>query len=120
MDSETNISELKEMIKQFCEDREWDKYHCAKDLAIGIITEASELLEQFRFKSEDEIEELFNNREKRENILEEISDVFYFILRFSQKYEIDLSTELKKKMDINKEKYPIKKSKGSNKKYTEF
>ena len=60
-DRHTTVIELKERIKRFCEDREWDRYHNAKDLAIGISTEASELLEIFRFKSEKEAEEMFGN-----------------------------------------------------------
>ena len=60
MDDKTTIQDLKEKVKKFCEDRDWDKYHNAKDLAIGIITESSELLEKFRFKSEKEIEKLVN------------------------------------------------------------
>lgn len=119
IDSETNIQELKEKIKKFCEDRDWDQYHNAKDLAIGIITEASELLENFRFKSEKEIEDILKSK-KSDEISEELADVFYFILRFSQKYNIDLSTELNKKLIKNKIKYPITLSKSSNKKYNEF
>ena len=72
MDSKTNINELKEKIKKFCEERDWDQYHNAKDLAIGIITESSELLEHFRFKSEKQVEELFNSPGKKEKISEEI------------------------------------------------
>jgi len=120
MDNKTNIHELKEQIKKFCEDRDWDQYHGAKDLAIGIITESSELLEHFRFKSEKEIEELFKHPEKREHISEEMADVLYFLLRLAQRYNIDLTTELNKKMEKNNKKYPIEKSKGSNKKYNEL
>jgi NTP pyrophosphatase (non-canonical NTP hydrolase) len=120
MDYKTHIQELKEKIKKFCEDRDWDQYHGAKDLAIGIITESSELLEHFRFKSEKEIEELFKNVEKREYIGEEMADVLYFLLRLAQKYNIDLVTELNKKMDKNEKRYPLDKAKGSNKKYNEF
>jgi NTP pyrophosphatase (non-canonical NTP hydrolase) len=120
MDFENNIFELEEIVKTFCEERDWDKYHKAKDLSIGIITEASELLEHFRFKSEKEIEEMFEDREKKEKISEELADVFFFLLRFSQKYDINLSNEFKKKMEINKINYPIEKSKGMNKKYTEL
>ena len=69
-DKETNIEELKERIKKFCEDRDWDQYHGAKDLSVGIITEASELLEHFRFKSEKEVEELFTNPDKKQQISE--------------------------------------------------
>jgi NTP pyrophosphatase (non-canonical NTP hydrolase) len=120
MDHKTNIHELKVKVKDFCEDRDWDQYHNAKELAIGIITESSELLDLFRFKSEQEIDEMFKDNEKRQSISEEMSDVFYFLLRLAQKYEVDLTTELHKKMEKNHKKYPIEKSKGSNKKYTEF
>ncbi len=120
MDSKTNIQELKDLVKKFCEERNWNQFHPAKDLAIGIITESSELLEQFRFKSEEEIEAMFKNIKEKEKITEEISDVFYFLLRLAQKYNVDLTTELKKKMLLNQKKYPIEKSKGLNKKYTEL
>ncbi len=119
MDKETNIHELKEKIKSFCEDRDWDQFHNAKELAIGIVTEASELLQHFRFKSEKQVNEMFKS-EKKQEITEEIADILYFTLRLAERYNIDLTTELNKKMEKNKEKYPIDKAKGSNKKYTEF
>jgi len=119
MDHKTNIKELKDKVKKFCEDRDWDQYHGAKELAIGIITEASELLDHFRFKSEKDIEEFFNNQEKKAQISDEMADVLYFLLRLAQKYDIDLTTELDKKLDKNNERYPVDKFKGSNKKYNE-
>lgn len=120
MDHKTNINVLKERIKQFCEARDWDQYHNAKDLAIGIITESSELLEHFRFKSEKEVEDLFQDNRKRQEISEEMADVLYFLLRLAQKYDVDLTSELHKKLEKNEEKYPLEKSRGSNKKYTEL
>jgi len=120
MDHKTSIKELKEIIRKFCEERDWDQYHNAKELAIGIVTEASELLEHFRFKSEKEIDEMFSNDKKRSEMSEELADVLYFILRLAQRYDIDLTTELKKKMYKNKKRYPLEKFRGSNKKYTEL
>ena len=120
MDDKTNIKQLKEMVKAFCEERDWDQYHNAKDLAIGIITESSELLEHFRFKSTKEVDDLFKEKIKKEEISEELADVLFFILRFAEKYHIDLSDELEKKLDKNAEKYPIEKSRGYNKKYNEL
>jgi NTP pyrophosphatase (non-canonical NTP hydrolase) len=119
-DEETNFQELKDLIKHFCDERDWDKYHNAKDLAIGVITESAELLEHFRFKSEKEIDDIFKDPQKREHVSEEMADVFYFLLRLAQKYDIDLSSELKKKITKNALKYPVEKAKGSNKKYTEL
>ena len=120
MDHQTNINDLKEKIKKFCEDRDWDQFHNAKELAIGIVTEASELLQHFRFKSEKQVEKMFKDPSKRQEISEEVADVLYFLMRLSQKYDIDLTTELNKKIQKNEQKYPIEKSKGSNKKYDEL
>jgi NTP pyrophosphatase (non-canonical NTP hydrolase) len=120
MDSEATLEDLKKSVKKFCEDRDWDQYHNAKDLAIGVITESSELLENFRFKSEKEIEEMFKSEVKKEHISEEMADILYFLLRLAQRYDVDLSSELNKKIIRNEKKYPIEKSRGSNKKYTEL
>ena len=79
-----------------------------QDLAIGIITEASELLVQFRFKSEKEVERLFKSRKSREAISEELVDILHTVLRFAQKYNIDLTTELDRKMKKNGKKYPLR------------
>jgi len=119
MDERTTIANLKEKVRKFCEERDWDRYHGAKDLAIGIVTEASELLDHFRFKSEEQIKEFFASGKKKE-ISKELADTFYFILRFAQMCDIDLSEALEHKMKENAARYPVNKAKGSNKKYTEF
>jgi len=120
MDHKTNVHELKEKVKKFCDDRDWERYHNAKDLAIGIVTEASELLDRFRFKTEAQAEEMLKDPEKREKITDEIADTLYFILRLAQKYDIDLTTELNRKMEKNNKNYPIEKVKGQEfKKYNE-
>lgn len=119
-DDETTISQLKITVKQFCDARDWDQFHGAKDLAIGISTESAELLDIFRFKSEEEINRMFNRPETREKISDEMADVLFFILRLSQKYDMDLADAFDKKMGKNERKYPIEKARGSNKKYDEF
>ena len=120
MSSNGNFHELEEEIKHFCEERDWDQFHGAKDLAIGVSTEAAELLEHFRFKSEKEIEEMFGDTKKKDEISEEMADVLYFLLRLAQKYDIDLVKELTKKIEKNRKRYPVEKIKGSNKKYSEL
>ena len=82
MDKETKIQDIKDRIQRYCEDRDWDQFHTPKELAIGVITEASEVLEHFRFKSEEEIEQFFKDPLKRENIEDEMADVLYFLFRF--------------------------------------
>ena len=119
-DGTARVIELKQMVRQFCEDRKWDQFHNAKELVIGIVTEASELLEALRFKSEAEVDELFENEITAKVIRNELADVFYFALRLAQKYDIDVSSSLKEKIEQNAVKYPVDKARGSNKKYTEL
>ena len=119
-DNERKIHELKELIKKFCEERDWDQFHNAKDLAIALSIEASELLEIFRWKNKEEAEQLLKDEKKREEIGEEMADVLYFLIRMAQRYDIDLSEALERKMEKNNKKYPVNKFKGSNKKYNEI
>ena len=120
MDDTTTLSTLKSQVKQFCEDRDWDQYHNAKELAIGIITEAGELLDHFRFRSPGQVDELFTDMDKRNEIEEEMADILYFLVRLAERYNIDLSQAFGRKMVMNEEKYPAEKVRGQNKKYTEY
>ncbi|MCX8178384.1 MAG: nucleotide pyrophosphohydrolase [Candidatus Aenigmarchaeota archaeon] len=118
-DENTRIYELKEKVRKFCEERDWDQFHKGKELVIALVIEIGELLEHFRWKSELEIEGILKDKKKREEIEDEVADIFYFLLRFAQKNNIDLSEALERKMKKNEEKYPVSKFKGLNKKYTE-
>lgn len=119
-DSSARVADLKRMVRRFSEERDWDRFHNPKDLVIGIVTESSELLEMFRFKSEDEINSLFRNKASAKRVRDELADVLYFTVRLAQKYDIDLSKALDEKIKDNAKRYPVEKAKGSNKKYTEF
>ncbi len=120
MDSKITIDKLKDIVRKFCEIRNWNKFHNAKDLAINIINEASELLEIFRFKSKKEVEEMFKLNTKKRQISNEIADLFFALLRLCQRYNIDISNSLINKISQINKSYPVKKSKGSNKKYNEL
>ena len=119
-DSTLTLAQLKETVRAFCSERDWDQYHNAKDLSIGVCTEASELLQHFRFKSGSEVEQAMANPQTKAKIVEEIADVLFFLIRLSQRYEIDLSTALAAKLKTNAIRYPVEKARGSNKKYGEF
>ena len=113
-DQTTNIAELKKQIQNFCEQRDWDPFHGPKDLAIGAVTEASELLEIFRFQTTEQEQEILKHPDKRQAIGEELADVLFFLLRFSQRYDFDLSSCFLEKMRKNAVKYPVSEFKGKN------
>lgn len=119
MDKETTVEELKLLTKKFMDDRDWRQFHNPKDLAITISTESAELLEIFRFKSEDEIKELLISDKKIE-IEDELADIVLNVCRFAEMNNIDISSALKRKIAKSELKYPIDKCKGKNKKYNEY
>mgnify|MGYP001572840669 CR=1 FL=1 len=87
-------------------------------MAISIVLEASELLEHFQWKNKEETEKV--TMERREEIEDEIADIFVYLLELSDNLGIDLVEAAGKKVNKNEAKYLINKSKGSSKKYTEL
>ncbi len=104
-------------VREFCERRDWEQYHTPKELAIGLVTESSELLEPFRFKNESEQNKQLSDPDTREEIEDEVADVLFFLLRFADLYEIDLETALERKLSKNRQRYPQEKFRASNRKY---
>lgn len=105
-DKSRTVEDLKQRIADFCQERNWDEPHNPKDLAIGAVTEASELLEIFRFFSEEESFEMLKEPSQRLRIGEELADTLTFVLRFSQLYGFDISQCLEDKLAKNAIKYP--------------
>ena len=106
LDPKKNLEDLKTEVKNFCSERDWDSPHNPKDLAIGLVTEASELLEIFRFYSEKDSFERLKDPTVRERIGEELADTLCFLLRFAQMYDFDLTSCLQDKLAKNALKYP--------------
>jgi len=119
-DSTTTIDTLRRSVRQFIEARDWDQFHTPKDLSIGLIIEAGELLEHFRFRSDAEITERLAELEFKQQVSDELADVLYFVLAVSNKLKIDLSSALDAKMALSARRYPIEKARGKNLKYTAY
>jgi len=111
--------ELVRKLIEFRKKRDWEKFHKPKDLAISLVIEASELLENFQWKSDQEVNKLLNG-DMREKISEEMADIAIYLTYLCNDLNIDLNEIVSKKIDINRQKYPSKKVKGSAKKYSEY
>ena len=85
------LTELSGLIKTFCDARDWNQFHSPKEIAIAMTIESSELLDLFRFKSDEQIRMALASPESRENVCDELADVFYWLLRFSEREGIDLA-----------------------------
>ncbi len=116
--NQTSLADLQKTIRKFCDDRNWDQFHNPKDLSISLSLEASEVLEHFQWKNDEEMKK--HSIDKKDDVGEELADVLYWVLLIANKLDIDLVSSFQKKMDKNEAKYPIEKSIGSHKKYTEL
>jgi len=109
-----DLNKLKEKIRKFNRERDWDKFHNVKDLIIALTSEVGELAECYRWLSEEEISKIHSNPEKKKNIEEEIADILIYLLIISYKTDTDIFDAIEKKLEKNKQKYPIDKSKYSD------
>ncbi|MFQ3573556.1 MAG: nucleotide pyrophosphohydrolase, partial [Thermodesulfovibrionales bacterium] len=87
------------------------------DLAISISLEASELLEHFQWKDDNQCNQYLNDKKAKDEIAEEIADIAIYLLILSNDLGIDLENAIKDKIEKNKTKYPVEKSKGRAEKY---
>ncbi len=107
-----DIQQLTEILRRFRDERDWAQFHNAKDLALALNIEAGELLEAFLWKSSEQADVAV--------VKEELADVITFALLLADKYGLDVKQIVLEKMEQNARKYPVEKSKGSAKKYTEL
>lgn len=114
----SDFDELTKTILKFRDDRDWKQFHSPKNSAIALINESSELLEHFKWHDGKETEEYI--KKHRQKIEDEISDVLFWVLLLSYDLNINIKKAFMRKMQQNKRKYPIKKSRGKNLKYTEY
>ena len=105
-------------IIEFRDERDWSQFHSPKNLAEAINIEASELLEIFLWMTTEQSKEL--GKAEIQKVKNEIADIFIFSTYLCHHFGIDLLDSVTEKIEQNSIKYPISKSKGSSKKYTEF
>jgi dCTP diphosphatase len=112
------LIKLRDELRQFAADRDWEQFHTPKNLAIALSVEAGELLEHFQWLTPDESQRL--PADKSSVIRLEMADVLLYLVRLADRLGIDLAASAFDKIAINAKKYPEALSKGSSKKYTEL
>jgi dCTP diphosphatase len=111
-----DLNHLKDTVRKFIQERDWQKHHTLKNLSMDIAIEASELMEHFLWSEGSNSLETLNT--KRAHIEEEVADVFFSLLCFCNEANIDLSQALQNKLILTAERYPVDKAKGKTTKHT--
>ena len=112
------IDNLRNQLRTFAAERDWDQFHSPKNLASALAVEAAELLEKFQWLTEAESIQL--PPETLAAVRAEVADVLLYLIRISDKLGIDLIAAANAKIQLNGVKYPVDKARGSSKKYTEL
>lgn len=118
MNSKEDLERLRDHLRRFASERDWDQFHSPKNIAIALSVEASELLEHFQWLSEEQSKSMPAN--VLVEVRKEMADVLLYLIRLADKLDVDLVEAAQNKLLENAEKYPIEKSKGSSKKYTDL
>lgn len=113
-----DLDKLRETLRLFASERDWDQFHSPKNLSMALIAEAAELVEHFQWLTEAESAAV--SADRREKIAEEIADIQLYLVRLADKLNIDIASAVERKLQINAEKYPKEKVAGSSKKYNEY
>lgn len=112
------MEKLKEKIRSFARDRDWEQFHSPKNLAMALSVEVAEIVEHFQWLTQEQSKRL--DPEKMEKIREEIGDVMVYLVRLADCLGIDPVRAAEEKMRINEKKYPVARSRGLAAKYTEL
>jgi len=111
MDDTTTVQDLKTVVKDFVEERDWAQFHSPKNLSMALAVEASELMDLFKWKTVEEAQEEMKGK-LLEDATDELADIMIYAIAFANRNRIDVAKAVTDKMEKNKVKYPADKFKG--------
>lgn len=114
----TDLKDIRDRARAFAEDRDWDKFHSPKNLAMALSGEVGELLELFQWLTEEQSRNL--TPEQQHKAAHEIADVQLYLVRLADKLGVDIHAAVTEKMSINEHRYPADIVRGSSQKYTAY
>lgn len=111
---------MQNALAEFTRERDWAQFHKPRSLVLALVGEVGELAAEFQWLADGDIETALQDPKKRAAIGSELADVLAYILRLADVTGFDLESEFQKKLNLNRERYPADKAKGSAAKYTAY
>ena len=115
-----DLDDLLDLVKRFVDERDWGRFHNAKDLSAAIAVEAAELQEAFLWRTVEEVDALMTDPSRRSDVEAEMADILIFLLSMASRYGIDLRRAVESKVGENEERYPADAVRGRAVKYTDL
>ncbi|BFG75171.1 nucleotide pyrophosphohydrolase [Paraburkholderia terrae] len=114
----SDLLAVRNLLRQFVDERDWSRFHSPKNLATALSVEASELLEPFQWLQSGEKSELADD--KLTAIRHEMADVLAYLVMLADRLDVDLYAAVLEKIELNRAKYPAHKVRGDSRKYSEY
>ena len=112
-----SLEQIKNRLREFANERDWDQFHSPKNLAMALIVEAAELVEHFQWLTEEQSQTL--PPEKLAEVEQEIADIQIYLIRLADKLGVDMEKAVNARIELNEKKYPADKVRGSAVKYND-
>ena len=112
------LTSLRDALRRFAAARDWEQFHTPKNLAMALSVEAAELLEHFQWLTPAQSARLDARRKRA--VADEIADVLLYLTRLADVLDIDPIKAARRKIGVNARKYPVRRAKGSARKYSEL
>lgn len=112
------LIKLRERLREFAQERDWEQFHSPKNLAMALVVEAGELVEHFQWLTAEQSAQL--PPETLHKVEEELADVLLYLIRLADRLGVELAPAAHRKIARNAEKYPADKVRASAKKYTDY
>lgn len=110
-----SLQALREAVRAFAAEREWERFHTPKNLAMALAGEAGEVIEHFQWLTAEESAAL--PEATREEVAMELADVLLYLVRLGDVLGIDLADAARRKLAINAQRYPVDRARGRADKY---
>jgi dCTP diphosphatase len=109
------LAELRDALRVFAAERDWERFHAPKNLAAALVVEAGELLEPFQWLPDERSHAL--PPDVLEAVRMEMADVLLYLVRLADRLDVDLADAARRKMAINATRYPVDKARGRSDKH---
>jgi NTP pyrophosphatase (non-canonical NTP hydrolase) len=106
-DANTTVDELRQMVRKFVSERNWERFHAPKNISMALAIEASELMEHFQWMEIERSRSIAEEPELMQAVREEIADVVCYAMAMCNELDVDLASCMREKMVKNRQKYPL-------------
>jgi NTP pyrophosphatase (non-canonical NTP hydrolase) len=116
--SANDLIDIRDSLRTFAAERDWDQFHTPKNLATALSVEAGELLEHFQWLKDDESRNLPDAT--KQAVTEEMADVLLYLVRLADRLDVDLTDAARRKMSLNASRYPVALARGNATKHSKL